>query len=358
MDLTFTDEQALLAETARAFVERTRRAGPTTVGRANGLDETVWRSMCELGWTAIASVDPGDGTATNLLELVVLCEELGRGPLLSPLVASTVLAALPIALLGTPEQRMRWLPALATGEAVGTLAHFEPDDDDEWTPAAMAGGPELTGTKLLVPWADVAAVAVVTTDAGLFLLDPRQDTWSVTRHDDLGEPLFRLELTGAPAEPLGGAHDEHAAVLGGVLDRAAIAELAYAIGSAARATELSVEHARDRYQFDRPIGSFQAVAHRCVDMRTDLDACRYLAYQAAWALDHREHPEIEVAAALAYGKPALRRIFGHAHQVHGAVGFSAEHSLHLFTRRAKAFELGFGRAARHLERVAGAMGLG
>src|SRR5207253_6291339 len=115
------------------------------------------------------------------------------------------------------------------------------------------------------------------------------------------------------------------------LDHAAVAQLAYVVGCAERALELSVEHAKNREQFGRPIGAFQAVAHRCADMRTDIDACRVLAHQAAWALD-RGPADLEVAAAKSYANDALRRVFRHAHQVHGAVGFSTEHELHRYTR--------------------------
>jgi alkylation response protein AidB-like acyl-CoA dehydrogenase len=121
---------------------------------------------------------------------------------------------------------------------------------------------------------------------------------------------------------------------------------------------MTLAYACDRWQFGRPIGSFQAVAHRCVDMRTDLDACRYLMYRAAWALDRNPSLELDVASALAYGTDALRRLFMHAHQVHGAIGFSTEHDLHLYTRAAKASELLYGSASHHLETVATAMGLG
>jgi alkylation response protein AidB-like acyl-CoA dehydrogenase len=121
--------------------------------------------------------------------------------------------------------------------------------------------------------------------------------------------------------------------------------------------ELSVQHARDRRQFDRPIGAFQAIAHRCADMRADVDACRYLAYQAAWALDRAGTADAEVAAAKSYTNDAVRRVAMHAHQVHGALGFSTEHDLHLFSRRAKAFELSYGTTSRHRERLAAAMGL-
>jgi alkylation response protein AidB-like acyl-CoA dehydrogenase len=130
------------------------------------------------------------------------------------------------------------------------------------------------------------------------------------------------------------------------------------MGAAARVLGMTVDHARTRVQFGRPIGGFQAVAHRCADMRSDLDGLRYLVYQAAWTLAAGHPGELQVGAAKAYGNEALRAIFRHAHQVHGAIGFSTEHDLHLFTRRAKAVELSWGAASRHRDAVARAMGLG
>ncbi len=360
MDLTLTDEQQMLADSARAFVER--ECPPARVREIAadpaGLDRDLWAAMASLGWPGLLVEEAHGGAGGGLVDLAVLCEALGRGPVPSPLVATATLAALPIAWAGTDEQRARWLPALAAGEAIGTLAVIEPGGRDEWDQPEMAGGPRLHGTKLLVPWAGAVDVVLVATADGLHLVEPCRGGVTSARHDDLGaDPLFALELRDAPAEPLGAGGDDHDAILGRALDHAAVAQLAYAVGAAERALELAVQHARDRHQFGRPIGAFQAVAHRCVDMRTDLDACRYLACRAAWALDEGGPADLEVGAAKAYANDAVRRIFGHAHQVHGAIGFSTEHDLHLYTRRAKSFELTYGTTTRHLDRVATAMGL-
>ena len=331
MDLDFSDEQRMLAEAAGAFAMRSG-------------DADVWPAMAALGWAGLPSL--GD--------LVVLCEALGRGAVNSPVIASTV-AARSITWAGNAEQQARWLPRLESAEAVflGLGAAT-----DEWDQRGMAGLSRLTGTKLLVPWAAIAEVIVVVTAGGLYVVEPRAGGVVCRSHHGIGDdPLFAVELQDAPAERLGDG-DDHDAVVHRALDWASISRLADAVGAASRALELTVQYAKDRRQFGRPIGSFQAVAHRCVDMRTDLDACRYLAYQAAWALDRDESAELEVAAAKAYGNDALRRIFGHAHQVHGAIGFSTEHDLHLFTRRAKAFELTYGSTDHHLDRVATAIGLG
>jgi len=250
------------------------------------------------------------------------------------------------------------------------LALLAPDTRDEWSATGLTGrragdGWMIDGRVTLVPFAaaaDLLLLAVDLEDAGLSLVLVGGDTPEVSTRRLAatgGDPLYALTVTGlavgddAVVGPLGGARP----LVDRALDHAAVATLAFLVGAAERALGLTVEHARGREQFGRPIGSFQAVAHRCADMRTDIDACRFLAYRAAWALDHQVEVELAVGAAKAYGNDALRRVFQHAHQVHGAVGFSTEHDLHLFTRRAKAFELTYGGTARHRERVAGAMGL-
>lgn len=362
MDLTLTDEQQMLAESARSFVARScpiERLRGLSQG-ATGFEPDLWWEMAALGWAGLTIPESYGGAGRGVLELAVLTEALGTGPVPSPLVASAALAALPIASEGTEAQRDRWLPALASGAAVGTMAITEPGMTDEWDVPRLAGDESLTGTKLLVPWAGAADVLLVATTDGIRLIEPARGGVVTERHRDLGaEPLFVLELDDAPAERLGANGVEvHAGAVRRALDAAATAQLAYVAGAAERALEMTVSHACERHQFGRPIGSFQAVAHRCVDMRTDLDACRFLAYRAAWALDEDIPRELEVAAAKAYANEAMRRIFVHAHQVHGAVGFSTEHDLHLFTRQGKAFELSYGTTARHLDRVAAAMSLG
>jgi alkylation response protein AidB-like acyl-CoA dehydrogenase len=262
------------------------------------------------------------------------------------------------------------LPRLADGGIVGAFAHLEPGrGGDEWQSPAMAperrpGGWRLTGAKELVAYAAVAQVLLVSVrlaphELAFVVVDRRAPGVRMQRQDALGgDPLYRVELdVDVEDSDVVADGDECARVLGRALDHAAVASCAYAAGLAAKALELSVRHAGERHQFGRPIGAFQAVAHRCADMKADVDAVRMLALQAAWALDHLEAPELEVGAAKAYANEAMRRIFAHAHQVHGALGFSMEHDLQLFTRRAKAFELSWGAVDRHRERVARAIGL-
>jgi alkylation response protein AidB-like acyl-CoA dehydrogenase len=331
MDLSPTPEQELLADTASGFVARSVDSQAVRALEAGepGYDATHWATMATLGWTELGP-----------LELALVADRLGRGPIPSPLV---VTGALRNALPG--------LSAECAPDAVLTLAVLTPGAAHEWAGHTTAGDDTLSGTFLLVPYAGGADLVVVPTADGFVVIDPAAPGVTLTRHDAIGgDPVYRLECSAVPARPVAGD-------LGGVLDHLAVTSLAYAAGAAEGALALSVQHAKDRHQFGRPIGAFQAVAHRCADMRAEIDACRVLGARAAWALARGDDTELAVTSALAYANDALRRVAMHAHQVHGAIGFSTEHDLHLFTRRIKAFELTYGSTARYQERLATAVGL-
>ncbi|MGH8984658.1 MAG: acyl-CoA dehydrogenase family protein [Acidimicrobiia bacterium] len=356
MDLTPSDEQQLLGESARAWVARSCPIERVRELEATGTyDPGLFAEIAGLGWAGLPIPESHGGAGAGMLELALVAEALGEGAVPTPLLSSVTLGALPLLWAGGPIAG-RLVPALASGAQIGTLALVEPGMHDEWRPVAMPGSLPLRGAKILVPWAEVADLLVVATAGGLRVVERTAPGVRIVPHDSLGgEPLAVVELDSAPAEPLG--EGDGATLLHRVLDHVAVVQLAYAVGVARTLLDLAVAHAGDRHQFGRPIGSFQAVAHRCADMRADVDACRFLAYQAAWALDRGDEHATEVAAALAYSKDAIRRIARHSHQVHGAIGFSTEHDLHLFSRRAKAFELVWGSAAHHRERLAAAMGL-
>ena len=327
MNLALTDEQRMLAEAARGWLARTC---PLSVVRKletqeAGFDRDQWRAVADLGWPGLLLPEDHGGGGRGMVDFVVLCEELGRALFPSPLIPSATLGGLPLLWSG----RTADLPGLAGGTTIAALV-LRPD--------------------ALVPYAADASLVLAVDGDDLVVLDGV--TWE--RVESIGgEPLYRMGA-GRPARDVVGPAR---LVVDRAVDHAVVASLAYGVGGAERVLEMTVQYAKDREQFGRPIGAFQTVAHRCVDMRTDVDGCLYLVYQAAWALDRGGPAELEVAAAKAYGNDALRRIFMNAHQVHGAIGFSTEHDLQLFTRRAKAVELAFGSAAVHRERVARAMGL-
>ncbi|GMU78317.1 MAG: acyl-CoA dehydrogenase [Acidimicrobiia bacterium] len=339
MDLFPTPEQALLADTAADFVARSVDTDRVRELEASdeGFDPGLWATMCDLGWTDLGPV-----------ELALVAEQLGRGAVPSPLVTTGALR--------------NALPALAAAlpaDAGATLAALVPGATHEGAgPHPALDGATVTGRYLLVPYAPAARALVVTTADGLATVDPRAGGVTLGRQEVIGgDACWRVDLEGAPATPIPGD-------LGHVLDHLGVAALAYTVGAAEGALALSVQHAKDRHQFGRPIGSFQAVAHRCADMRAEVEACRMLAWRAAWSLDQdaaghgdRGRVRFAVDGALAYANDALRRVAMHAHQVHGAIGFSTEHDLHLFTRRIKAFELSYGGTALHQDRFAASLGL-
>jgi alkylation response protein AidB-like acyl-CoA dehydrogenase len=322
VDLFPSVDQELLAETASDFVARS--IDPQVVRSLEagdaGYDPDHWATMAALGWTELAP-----------LELALVADRLGRGPLPSP--------------LGVTGALRNALPSLAADlapDAVLTLAGPTPVEVE---------GDSLSGAFLLVPYAARAARVVAATPRGLVTFDPAAGGVACTRHDAIGgDPLYRVECSGVAVRTVGGS-------VATMRDHVAITALAYAVGVAEGALALAVQHAKDRHQFGRPIGSFQAVAHRCADMRAEIDACRALALRSAWALGRGRDATFEVSSALAYAKDALRRVAMHAHQVHGAIGFSTEHDLHLYTRRIKAFELDGGSSAHYQERLAAAIGL-
>jgi len=341
MDLFSSPEQELLAQTAADFVARSvdPQALRSLEAGEPGYDPAHWATMTSLGW---ADLGP--------LELALVAEQLGRGPLPSPLVVT-----------GSLRNALPALGAEAPPDAVLSIAALAPGAPHEWVAPTIPGGDTISGTFVLVPYAAGADLIVVVTASGLVAIEAAHAGVARRRHDSVGgDPLYRLDCRAVPARPVDGSVDT-------VLDHLAVTTLAYTVGVADAALGLAVQHAKDRHQFGRPIGSFQAVAHRCADMRAEVEACRMLAYRAAWSLDRDREPdrepgrepdrEAEVASALAYANDAMRRVAMHAHQVHGAIGFSTEHDLHLYTRRIKAFELSYGSTALHQERLATAIGL-
>lgn len=365
MDLTLDPEQEQLVRSARSFLAQRCPVAHVRAMEvdARGFSPDLWREMAALGWTGATLPPEHGGGGLSFLDAGLLLEEMGRVLLPSPFVATAVLAAPLLLAVGSDAQRRRWLPSLAAGEAIATLALVEPGWRDEWGAVAVeARAGRVSGTKHFVPYAlhaDIMLVAVRSEEAGTSLVAVERGAPGVeiARLATLdGGHLYAVRFDSTPAQAVGPPAGAEAA-LERVRLEAAVASLAYIVGAADAALEMTLEYARTRHQFGRPIGSFQAVAHRCVDMRSDLDALRYLVYQAAWALSTSRDAALEVSAAKAYGNEALRRIFQHAHQVHGAIGFSIECDLQLFTRRAKAVELAWGSATMHRERVAQAMGL-
>jgi alkylation response protein AidB-like acyl-CoA dehydrogenase len=377
MDFGFSEEQELLRGQARDFLDK--QCPPAVVrslmASERGYDDAMYRRMAELGWTAIPFPEEHGGLGLGMVDLVVVLEEMGRHVTPAPLQSAVGLAGMVLLQGGSDAQKSRWLPGICDGSAVGTLALVEAsgrwDAGGVQLRARRSGdGWVLDGEKHYVadaPAADWMIVAARTADGdgdGVSLLLVDADAPGVSVHAvrsmDQTRRLGTVRFAGVavPADRLVGQQGRGWSVLRRGLDRALVAISAELCGTAQRALEMSVEYAKARQQFGRPIGSYQAVAHKCADMLVQVESAKSLTYYAAWAVDN-DVAEAPLAAAMAkaYASDAARLVCGAAIQVHGGIGFTWEHDAHLYFKRAKWGETTLGDAVFHRERVAQALEL-
>jgi alkylation response protein AidB-like acyl-CoA dehydrogenase len=361
MYFDLTDEQQVIRSTARDFLaaryksERIRALAESE----HGFEQSDWEEMAELGWPGLALPEEWGGQGLGIVDLAVLFEEMGYALAPSPLLSTTV-AGLALALNGTDEQRERWLRPLAAGQARGTVAIF-----DAGTPATIGSfemeakedgdGVVLDGEKVLVMDAASADFFLVATaDGRRHLVERGADGVTVTSEKsiDLTRRLYSVRFDGvrlSPEATLDGGQEEYLPVL----HRACVAIAAESTGIAQRTMEMAVEYAKDRQQFGRPIGAYQAVSHRCAQMLLETENSRSAVYGAAWAAD-AEPESLPLAASMAkaYASDAGWRVPDASIQVHGGIGFTWEHDLHFFLKRGKANAASFGDARWHRDRVA------
>ena len=332
MNFDFSDDQQAIKRTAKDFLaarftaERVRE-----LAEAGTYDDDAWKEICELGWPGIFVSEEHGGQGLGIVELVILMEELGYA--LAPLpFLSGVAAGLALEVAGSDEQRERWLPGIASGEL---RAHRRARVERRG-----AAGAGRRGRR-----ADRAARAA--TAAGCSRQARRR--WSRSTRSTppaASRASGRTAATRCRATP------------GPALDRIAVALAAELTGVAQRTMEMAVEYARDRKQFGRPIGAYQAVSHRCAQMLLETEGARSASYYAAWTAD-AEPESLPLAASMAkaYASDAAWRVTASSLQVHGGIGFTWEHDLHFFLKRAKADGTLFGSASEHRDRVAELSGL-
>jgi alkylation response protein AidB-like acyl-CoA dehydrogenase len=300
-----------------------------------------------------------------MVDMAVVLEELGRAVHPGPFASSAVAAASLIAQLGDAEQRRRYLPSVATGESIATVALYEPERRSDWREPATSARPDgdggrVTGTKVHVP--DLAAanivlvVARIEHEVGVFIVRPGENGAAVmaTPTIDGTRKEGTLALDDAPTERLGVSGPRATAALTETVDRMAVAAVVDGVGAAARALELSVEYAKERRQFDRPVGSFQAVQHLCAGMLRAVELARAAAYYACWALDAADTTERHRATVMAqaFAADELYGVGAAAIQVHAGVGFTWEHDAHLYYKRLLSLQHFGGGTADHLEELA------
>jgi alkylation response protein AidB-like acyl-CoA dehydrogenase len=374
MKLTLSEEQEMLRKTARDFLadKCSKKFVKQMEESETGYSRELWQEMAELGWMGLAFPGKYGGGDMSLLDLAVLLEEMGRACLPGPFFSTAVLGGLSILDIGSEEQKQEYLPKLIRGEKIFTLALTEPgyhnyDASSVTTKATRDDGNYIIGgAKLFVPDAHIAdyLLCVARTEPkggiSIFLVDARSPRIKYTvlktiGGDKLCEVVF--DHTAVPEANILGRLNLGWNPVHKVIQRAAVGECCEMVGNIQRVLEMTVDYAKERKQFDRPIGSFQVIQHYCADMATDVDSARFSTYQAAWMLSEGLSCTKEVAVAKAWVGQACQRVFALAHQIHGAIGVTIEHDLHYYTRRAKAAELAFGDADFYREVVAREMGL-
>jgi len=375
MDLVLSEEQEMLKTMARDFLAD---KFPKTVVKEieesePGYSPELWKEMAGLGWMGLALPEKYGGSDMSFLDLGLLLEEMGRACLPGPYFSTVVLGGLPILDIGSEEQKDAYLPRIASGEAIFTLALTEPSasyEADGIKTKAEAEGDSYTinGTKLFVADAHIADYMLVAARTGakaeegitLFIVEGKSPGIShkvlkTIANDKLCEVVFKEVKV--PKENILGQLNKGWPEVKKIIQRAAVAKCCEMVGCIQQALDMTVDYAKERKQYDRPIGSFQVIQHYCADMATDVDGTRLSTYQAAWRLSQGLPCAKEVAIAKAWAGEACQRVMALAHQIHGAIGVTIDHDLQYYTRRAKAAEVSFGDASFHREAVAQEMGL-
>jgi alkylation response protein AidB-like acyl-CoA dehydrogenase len=366
MDFSFSSDQLLLKNSARAFLDEhcTPSAERHLWDDPRGESDTMWKEMAQLGWLGLSLPEVYGGSGLGMVESAILLEELGRAAYPGPY-WPTVLAAAAIEAAGADAQKKRWLSAIATGDARATLALLDADLD--WDPAAMTARAEktprgwaLSGTKRFVPWAHVANVLLIPARAPegptLFLVDPSAAglKLSPVQGMDLSTRWVQIDMDKVPAaaDAVLGTPGQAAPLLSSLVRRGAVGAAAEMLGASRRCLDMAVGYAKVREQFGQPIGSFQAIRHKCAEMLLEVENSHSAVYYAAWALDAKaEDGELAASVAKAYVGDAARKVCGEAIQVHGGIGFTWEYDLHIYFKRAKALEPMYGDADYHREQI-------
>ncbi|HEV2197641.1 MAG TPA: acyl-CoA dehydrogenase family protein [Candidatus Acidoferrum sp.] len=353
MQFGLNESQEFLRDSARKFF-----AGECTIADVRRLMETetafeanLWAKLAAQGYTGVIFPEEFGGVGLGIVELILLMEEAGRALLPGPFFSTVVIAGSLLDALATWEQKMKYLAPICHGEARATVAFFEADGSWDLADVCLtAANGRLHGEKLFVPDAAVADWIVIVAQNGVFVVEAKA-------HGVLVKPMLGMDLTrklysvrfdNVLGEKLG-----ETAGLATPRGIATVALAAEMVGGMQRTLDLTVEYAKTRKQFGKPIGMFQAVQHQCADMYLETESARSAVYYAAWALQHHAaDAAAAVSIAKLYASEASRTVGNRGIQVHGGMGFTWENDLHLYYRRAKASETAFGDATFHRERLA------
>jgi alkylation response protein AidB-like acyl-CoA dehydrogenase len=377
MDFTLSEEQEMLRKSARAFLadKCTKSYLRQMETDEAGYSSTLWKEMAELGWLGLAIPDLYGGSGMEFINLAVLLEEMGRACLPGPFIPTVVLGALTILADGNEKQKATYLPDIANGKIIMTMALNEAEGLYEPGSIATTALTEkndfiINGTKLFVPNASVAdyilCVARTSDEPDkkkgftIFIVPAKDKGIECTllktiNGDKLCEVTFNNVIVSKDnvLGTVGGAW----LVVEKVIERAAVAVCCDTIGVLQKVMEMTLDYTKERKQFDKPIGTFQVIQHYMADMVTYVDGARFVAYQAAWQLGEGLPSIRETAIAKTYSAEAYEWCITKAHQIFGAIGVTIDHDLHFYTTRGKAAQLSYGDADYWREPIAKSMGL-
>jgi alkylation response protein AidB-like acyl-CoA dehydrogenase len=377
MDLGLSEEQEMLKELARDFLQKEcpKRLVRQLDESDEGYSSELWHKMAELGWMGLVFPEKYGGSERNFLDLTILLEEMGYNIVPGPFFSTVVLGGLTVLTAGSEEQKMEFLPKIASGEMILSLALTEPtasyDAASVKTKAIAHNGKYvIKGTKLFVLNANVAdyILCVARTKQAknpengitLFLVDAKSPGVKCTllktlARDKQCEVVF--DNVTVSEKSIVGERDGGWPIVKDVLQKATVAKCAEMVGGTQAALDMAVNYAKERVQFGRPIGSFQAIQHYCANMATDVSGSRFVTYKAAWKVSEGLTAALDVAIAKAWASEAYGRVTLSAHQIFGAIGFTMDHDIHLYYRQAKAAEIIFGDADFQRAIVARELGL-
>lgn len=355
MQFGLTESQNILKDNARKFfsVECPAADVRRLMETDTAYDSALWSKMAEQGFTGIIFPEDAGGLGLGKVELILLMEEMGYAMVPGPFFSTVVLAGSVLDACGSAEQKKKYLEPICQGKSRATVAMIldaaaKPDPEDGRV--TVANG-KLTGKKLFVTDAAVADFIVVITSGGAFVAETKSPGVKISAMNTMDgtRKQYVVEFNNTPAEKLAGTTTGTMQAI----DLATAALVGEMVGGMQRTLEITVQYAKTRKQFGKPIGSFQAVQHKCADMYLETESSRSAAYYAAWALQE-ETPDAAVAVSIAkmYASDACRNVGNNGIQVHGGMGFTWENDLHLYYRRAKASETMLGDAAFHRERIA------
>jgi alkylation response protein AidB-like acyl-CoA dehydrogenase len=377
MDFSLTEEQEMLRTSARDFLQE---KCPKTLVKAmekdpRGYPPALWKEIAGLGWLGLVFPEQYEGSGMDFVDLAVLMEEAGRACLPGPFFSTVVLGGLTLLDAGTDPQKQTYLPRIARGDAIVTMALTELDAQyaaRSMTVRAEPSGKDfvINGAKLFVPDAHVADSILCVTrtrdaaaaDDGVsvFLVDAAapgisHSLLTTMSGDRQCEVVF--DHVKVPGDRLVGGLHQGWPIVQRTIERAATAKCCEMVGIMQRALEMTVSYAKERKQSGRPIGSFQSIQHYCANMAADVDGSRFSTYQAAWRISQGLPATREVAIAKAWMNESFGRVITLAHQVHGAIACTIDHELQYYTKRGKAGDLTYGDGDFYRELVAQQMGL-